>query len=236
MEGELETHVTKSPYYPTCGVGCGTEAVPQQQSDRVSSGLPRPLSRKPAPQPPAVHFSLRPHGGRRARCRRGTVHPPPSFRGQWALPAVEKHCGIAVRPFSALTWRAVQLCWWLWPGGWLWHGNPKCPWRLWAATIPSRQVGRRRGDGGRVRSTTRRTPREMGRCEPSAVCDVDLRRPPSRTTGREWSGDRSREVGSSTAFQALSRGRAGLRLCSCSLCVARSPLVTSECGVKKGIN
>ncbi|KAK7829658.1 hypothetical protein U0070_013344 [Myodes glareolus] len=34
----------------------------------------------------------------------------------------------------------------------------------------------------------------MGRCEPSAVCDVDLRRPPSRTTGREWSGDRSREV------------------------------------------
>lgn len=180
-----------------------------------------------------MHFSLRPHGGKSARGGRGTVRPPP-FRGQWALPAVEKHCGIAARPFSALTWRAARRCWWLWPGGWLWRGNPKCPRRLWAAAIPSRQVGS--GHGGRVRNTARWTPWEMGRCEPSAVCDVDLRRPPNRTTGREWSGDRSREVRSSTAFQTCSQGRAGLRLCSCSLCVARSPLITSECGVKKGIN
>lgn len=39
----------------------------------------RPLSRKAAPQPPAVHFSLRPHGGRRERGGRGTVRAPPQL-------------------------------------------------------------------------------------------------------------------------------------------------------------
>lgn len=72
----------------------------------------RPLSRKPTPQSPAMHFSLRPHGGRRARGSGGTVRSRPPG-GQWALPVVEKHCGSAVPPFYARTqrgaWRPREL-------------------------------------------------------------------------------------------------------------------------------
>lgn len=142
-----DTHLTKPLLYPACGTawGEGQNRPHNQQRDRPGE---RPLSRKRAPPRPAVHFSLRPHGGRRERGGRGTVRPPPLPRtvgssgrrkALWGgcVFSLCSHVARGVAAREAGAWRAVMV------------RDRRGP-RQRGVSLPLPEGGETRGLGGRV--------------------------------------------------------------------------------------